>query len=156
MRWYLWLLIAGIPAAGHAADLAKPHYMSASDEKKWTEAVQNHRTEDGATVYQVLQFVAKLRPREFKFGNIGVGYNGATGAADSVGIDYWLGTKRLPNDALINLAYNVRETESGFAVTPFGWPFSQAMEKGSDAFLAAVDDEYEGQCIDQETHRKLC
>jgi hypothetical protein len=154
----MWALIAItlLSVNTNAQTLAKPKALPAQEERKWVNAVKTHKTDDGASVLEVLQFVQHMRPREFKFGAIEVGYNGATGLPDVVGVDYWLGSKRLPGDAYVNLGFDVRKTESSFDIKPVGWPFSLALQKGRDAFLAAVDEEYEGECIDPETKRHTC
>jgi hypothetical protein len=66
------------------------------------------KIDDGATVIQVLRFVQKLRPGKFEFGSVFIGYNRATGVADAVGIDYWLGMKRLPDDAICKRSSQTR------------------------------------------------
>jgi hypothetical protein len=154
----MWALIAItlLPANTNAETLAKPKALSSQEEREWVNAVKTHKTDDGASVLEVLRFVQHMRPREFKFGAIEVGYNGATGLPDVVGVDYWLGLKSLPDDAYVNLGFDVQKTKSGFDIKPVGWPFSQALQKGRDAFLAAVDEEYEGECIDPETKRHTC
>jgi hypothetical protein len=84
-------------------DHANPKVLPSREERHWIDAVKNHRTMDGATVLQVLQYAEQLRPSEFKFEFNGVGYNGATGAPDGVSISYWIGAKRLKDDYFVDL-----------------------------------------------------
>lgn len=139
-----------------AQNVAKAKTLSPQDELKWINAVERHKTDDGAAVLAVLQFVQHVRPTEIKFGNFDVAYNGATGLPEAVVISYWLGMKRLPDDGYINLSFNVNTSSPGLDIKPTAWPFSSALQKGRDAFLAAVDEEYEDECIDAETKRHLC
>ena len=132
----------------------KPHLLSQAEERAWIRAVRSHKTGDGATVEQVLRIAEKMRPREFKAGALEIGYNGATGDPEAVGIDYWIGAKRLKGDALINLGYSVRKAGGGLEPRPFSWPISQALERGRDAFLLAVDEAYSIECVNPETQRK--
>jgi len=47
-------------------------------------------------------------------------------------------------------------SHEGFDIKPGGYAISLALQKGRDAFLAAVDEEYEDECIDPETKRQTC
>ena len=98
------VLVALVSLSGARAQNTQPkmHLLSPTEERKWVNAVKTHRTEDGATVEEVLRFAEKMRPKEFKSGQMGVGYNGGSGEPDSVGIDYWIGAKRLKDDAIVN------------------------------------------------------
>ena len=151
------LVIAVFAGAAHAdMEFAKPKSLPDAEEQRWVDAVKSRKTDDGATVLEVLQFVAEMRPREFKFGNIGVGYDGETGEPDIVGIDYWIGLKRLPDDQIVNLGYEVQRKGSSFDIEPIGWPVSIALDHGRDAFLDAIDEEYEALCVGPGTRRKTC
>jgi hypothetical protein len=153
----LGLAFALMSGNTNAEPMAKPKALSAREEGEWVNAVKSHKTDDdGATVLEVLQFVQRLRPKEFKIGAIEVGYNGATGLPDVVGVDYWIGLKRLQDDAYVNLGFDVKKSKAGFDIKPFTWPLSLALQKGRDAFLAAVDEEYQGECIDPDTKKRSC
>jgi hypothetical protein len=152
----LFLIVAFAEMADAQGDFAKPKTLPAAEEQRWVETVKSHKTDDGATVLEVLQFVAQMRPREFKFGEIEVGYNGATGEPDAVVIGYWIGLKRLPDDQIVNLGYDVHRRASGFDIKPIGWPISIALEHGRDAFLDAVGEEYEFLCVEPDARRKTC
>lgn len=146
-----------------AGDLAKPKLLPAREEKLWVGAVMSHKTFDGATVLQVLQYTEKLRPEKFKFVVSGVGYNGATGEPDYVVINYWLGAKRLPDDEYVDLGYEVKRVGPNLIVSMPGNPDApevettgKALEAGRDSFLLYIDKSYEESCIDPETKAKLC
>ncbi|MDN7877214.1 hypothetical protein [Burkholderia aenigmatica] len=129
--------------------------LPAATEDNWIQAVKRHRTKDGATVAEVLAYAEKMRPRIFKAGRFDVGYNGATGAASSVSIGYWIGSKRAPDDAFVDL---------GYSMSPDGrvMPVSRdehtatALENGRKAFLRAVDDAYRDTCLSDPDHPPAC
>lgn len=134
-------------AAGSLSALDRPKLklLSKTAEAQWIAKVKHHKTHDGATVAEVLAYAEKMRPKQFKTGEIGVGYGGATGEPSGVYIGYWLGAKRLDGDSYVDL---------GYEMTPDGQikPVSNdevmttALEGGRTAFLHAVDDAYTLNC----------
>lgn len=124
---------------------AKPKALSPAVEAKWISTVKHHKTHDGATVAEVLAYAAKLRPGKFKVGEIGVGYNGATGEPDTVYIGYWIGAKRLPDDAFADLGYAMTR-DGQVKPVPSEKAMTTALEGGRDSFLQAVDDAYTADC----------
>ncbi len=64
----------------------KANGLPGAEEKKWIEAVKHHETADGATVWQVLEHVQKMRPKKFKIGVAEAVYDGGSGEPDGVGI----------------------------------------------------------------------
>jgi len=83
----------------------------------------------------------KMRPREFKAGRFEIAYNGATGAAESVAIAYWIGSKRLPDDAFADLGYRM-SPDGKVLATPSEQATSAALESGRATFLRAIDETY--------------
>ena len=158
VRILIWTLavLTLLTIETNAQTPAKLKALSRREETQWINAVENYKSNDGASFLEVLQFVQRLRSREFRFGSIGVGYNGFTGLPDSVGIDYWIGLKRLRGDAYVDLGFDVQKTATGFDIKPGSSPLSLALQEGRDALLAAVDEEYAGECIDAETKRHIC
>ncbi|BCZ85528.1 hypothetical protein PTKU64_92030 (plasmid) [Paraburkholderia terrae] len=133
----------------------KPKVLAPAVEAKWIESVKTHRTKDGATVAEVLAFAQKMRPREFKAGRFDVGYNGATGAAESVAIEYWIGSKRLPDDAFADLGYHM-SPDGKVLATPSEEATSAALEGGRAAFLRAIDETYHETCRPDQAEAPLC
>jgi hypothetical protein len=153
-------------AAKHPAQAGPPQgwkarELSQADEKKWIEAVKQRKTADGATVWQVLQYAEKMRPKKFKAGVIEVGYDGGSGDPDGVGIGYWIGMKRLEGDSFTDLWYDIK-TEKGIVnATPrqnknTSETIINAMELGRDNFLIYIDKMYIETCVDLDTKQKLC
>jgi hypothetical protein len=153
--------VAAASAALVGAEIAKPKVLPPGEEARWIEAVKHHPTLDGATVLQVLQYAQKMRPEKFKFEFSGVGYDGASGEPDSVGVNYWIGAKRLRDDSFVDLAYGVERVGQNLKVSE---PNSanlrdttvHALESGRDSFLLYIDKMYNETCIDLETRAKLC
>lgn len=128
-----------------ASALPKLKVLPAAVEAKWIQAVKQHRTKDGATVSDVLAYAEKMRPHKFKAGRFDVGYNGATGAPVSVGIGYWIGAKRLPDDAFVDLGYPM-SADGRVMTPPSEEATSAALEGGRETFLRAVDETYRETC----------
>lgn len=128
-----------------AEDRPKLKVLPKAIEAQWIDTVKHHRTQDGATVAEVLAYVQKMRPSEFKTGSFDVGYNGADGEASGVYIGYWLGAKRLPGDSYVDLGYDM--TPDG-QVKPVSSDevMTTALEGGRDRFLQAVDEAYTLDC----------
>lgn len=145
MKRFFCFFLLFITSAAFADTLAKPKVLPKAAEARWIAAVKNHKTKDGSTVSDVLAYVTRLRPGKFKAARFEVGYNGATGKADAVAINYWLGTKRSPGDAFVDLGY---EMTSDGRVLPPGKDedMASALEMGKENFLRAVDDAYRLQC----------
>lgn len=129
--------------------------LPAATEANWIQAVRQHRTKDGATVAEVLSYAEKMRPRIFKAGRFEVGYNGATGVASSVSIGYWIGTKRAPDDAFVDLGYSISPDGRVMPVPPDAHT-ATALENGRKAFLRAVDDAYRDTCVSDPDHPPAC
>lgn len=127
------------------AQTIKPKALSPAAEAKWVSTIKHHKTRDGATVDQVLAYAAKMRPAKFKVSEIGVGYNGATGEPDTVYIGYWIGAKRLPDDAYADLGYAMTRDGQVKSV-PSAEVMTTALEGGRDTFLQAVDNAYTMDC----------
>lgn len=161
MRLAHLLLFSAVASGAIADPLTKIKALPNDEEKHWVTAVKDRATGDGATVSQVLSFVQKLRPREFKVGDITVGYNGGSGTPESVLICYWIGMKRLPDDAYCNIGYDVKSDGKNLTVSvpknEVGIELGvEALERGRDAFLAYIDGMYQDTCLDAETHKKIC
>src|SRR4051794_29982258 len=95
------LLVTGLACVcvvSFAAAEWKAKVLPKDEEARWVDAVKEHKTLEGTTVSEVLQFVEKLRPRELKVGEIAAGYN-TTGNPGGVTVCFWIGLKRLPDDA---------------------------------------------------------
>ncbi|TCW84118.1 hypothetical protein C5O80_13665 [Burkholderia sp. SRS-46] len=140
---------------GFAAAFTKPKILSPSVEAKWIANVKHHRTKDGRTVEDILAYAEKMRPRKFKAGKFDVAYNGATGAADTVAIGYWIGLKRSPDDAFVDLGYPMSPTGQVMAVPPEE-VLTTALENGRDTFLRAVDDAYRMDCLSDPDGSPTC
>jgi hypothetical protein len=139
----------------------KAHELSPAEEKRWIDAVKNHKTSDGATVMEVLKYAEQMRPRRFKLGTIDVGYGGATGEPDGVGIGYFIGMKRLDGDSYTDLWYDIKLNGKEISVIVPKNPVTDdtpinSLEGGRDSFLLKIDQLYKDDCIDFETHAKLC
>ncbi|MGZ9724260.1 hypothetical protein [Rhizobium miluonense] len=153
--------LIGISAIAIGSELAKPKLLAAKEEKRWVSAVESHQTMDGATVLQVLQHAAKLRPTKFKFELNDVGYNGESGEPVGVGISYWIGAKRLKDDYYVDLFYDIEPDGANLKVVVPQTQFTQdtiieALEGGRDSFLLYIDKMYTTECIAPETKAKLC
>lgn len=139
----------------------KPQTLSDAEEKKWIDAVKLHKTSDGASVIQVLQSAEKMRPKKFKVGSIDVGYDGGDGKPDGVGIGYWIGAKRLPDDQFIDLWYEIERDGSRVTAVPRKNKYTSdtivnAVEGGRDSLLAYIDKMYQDTCVDPNTKEKSC
>jgi hypothetical protein len=128
-----------------AATYPKLKVLPSAMEAKWIQSVKHHRTKDGSTVSEVLAYAERMRPRKFKAGRFEVGYNGATGSAETVGIGYWIGAKRSPDDAFVDLGYHMSSAGQVMPV-PNDEAFASALEGGRDTFLRAVDETYRETC----------
>jgi hypothetical protein len=60
----------------------KPAVLKPNEEIKWIANVKGRQTADGFSVRDVLAYVERVRPRQFKVAKIDIGYNGATGKPD--------------------------------------------------------------------------
>jgi hypothetical protein len=137
----------------------KAHELSPAEEKRWIDAVKNHKTSDGATVMEVLKYAEKMRPKRFKLAEIQIGYN-YSGEPDEVMISYFIGMKRLDGDDY-TIGYEIKRNGKEIELsvpknsvtddTPIN-----ALEGGRDSFLLKIDQLYKDDCIDFETHAKLC
>jgi hypothetical protein len=138
----------------------KAHALSSAEEKLWLDAVKTRKTNDGATVMEVLKYAEQMRPKRFKLGTIEVGYNGASGEPDAVMIGYFIGMKRLPGDEY-SFGYDIKRNGKEIEVIVTKNPITDdtilnALEGGRDSFLVKIDKDYKDTCIDFETHEKLC
>lgn len=155
--------VLGLVSIAQANDLAltKAKILQPLEEKLWIEAVNNHKTADGATVQQVLNYAAKLRPDIFQFASPEVSYDGETGEPDGAGIGYWIGLKRLPDDRYIDMYYDIarkaQHIEVSAPINPYIYgTIINALEDGRDSFLLYIDGMYRETCFDLETKAKLC
>jgi hypothetical protein len=93
---------------------------------------------------------------------IEVGYNCEAGNPSYVGIGFWIGMKRLPDDVFIGLGYDVSTSDLRIKLSvpenpmPSVKSITEALDRGRDAFLSYIDDDYESTCVDEGTKRKLC
>ena len=78
--------------AGSSIAQARAEYLT-TEEAAWIEAVRTHKTKDGTTVEDVLQYVSTKRPRKFTRGVYMIRYNHQNKPA-GVRIHYWIGLKR--------------------------------------------------------------
>ena len=106
-----------------------------------------------------MRYAEKLRPKEFKVGDFGAAYNGATGEPDAVAIDFWIGAKREAGDAF-SILFEVKDKEGKVVVedpkTKYGGTAAEATASGRDGLLLFIDEQYRENCIDNETDAKLC
>lgn len=155
-------LIVALTSPSHAEDQGrwKAEKMTPGEERAWISALKSHRTRDGSTVLEALRFAEQMRPKAFKVRTFDVGYNGATGAADSVGVGYFIGLKRTPGDQFSafflarrtdgKLSLSVAKNDSGIQTA------AEAIESGRDGLLRFIDEEYELNCLDAQSRRPLC
>lgn len=134
------------------------HELSPAEEKRWIETVKTHKTRDGATVMGVLKYAEQMRPTRFKLGPIDVVYGGDDGEPDGVAIDYFIGMKRLKDDAFSIIFEIIRKGKEIEIHIPWerGYDNVTALETGRDAFLRMIDEVYGEECIDIKTNEKLC
>lgn len=140
-----------IPARGEAP----PHLLSQDESRAWISAVSSHRTDDGATVQQVLDYTQKLRPSEFKFGKYEIIYDQVTGNPQYVAVEWWIGLMRLPDDLAVNAFYRVKKVSGHLKAFPAGNMGDIALERGRYQFLGWIDDIYDAICV-RYTVRKSC
>jgi hypothetical protein len=138
-----------------ALDRPKLKLLPKAIENQWINAVKHHKTNDGATVAEVLVYAEKMRAKEFKVGDIGVSYGGATGEPSGVYIGYWLGNKRLQGDSYVDLGYEmtldgrIKPVEQDDVMT-------SALERGRIPFLKAIDDAYTLNCRPDPAEKPDC
>jgi hypothetical protein len=155
--------VAAVPAAAEpGTSLAqKQQPFSPAEEKRIVQAAKAQVTADGATVLQVLQHAAKMRPNEFKLASVEMMYSEV--GQPSVGVCYWMGSKRLPGDQYCDIGYTISADHKTLS-PEFGDAPSEvraqmtvtAVMQGRDAFLKSVDEHYETDCIDYYTKNKTC
>ncbi|MDN7465752.1 hypothetical protein [Burkholderia gladioli] len=139
---------------------AKAKELSSDMAIAWVRAVDSRKTEDGSTVSQVLAYVQAKRPSRFKYraltGGDDIGYSGATGEPSSVSITYWIGSKRGEGDSYVDLGYDM--TPQGQVIDPSmkTTPAILALEGGKQSFLKWLDNAYDEDCRDMETHKLTC
>lgn len=139
----------------------KAKELSQADEKKWIESVKQRETADGATVWEVLQYAEKMRPKKFKAGAIEIGYDGGSGNPDGVGIGYWIGMKRLEGDSFTDLWYDIKTEKDKVKAVPrqnkcTSEIIINALELCRDDFLIYIDKMYIESCVDLDTKQKIC
>ena len=135
--------------------------LSDAEEKEWIDAVKMRKTNDGATIIQVLQFAEKMRRKKFKIASFDIGYSGKDGKPDGVRIGYWIGEKRLSGDEFADLWYDIERNGAVIAALPRKnkWTTDtivDALEGGRGAFLAYIDKMYLDTCVDPDTKGKTC
>ena len=93
---------------------------------------QDSKMADGSTVGQVLEFVATMRPRVFKLQEISVGY-GASGSPGGMTVCYWVGQKRLDDDAYCDIAFRINVSgHDVVAIWPIAFSVRRAVSDQSD------------------------
>jgi hypothetical protein len=140
--------------AGSSIAQARAEYLT-TEEAAWIEAVRTHKTKDGTTVEDVLQYVSTMRPGKFTRGVYMIRYNHQNKPA-GVRIDYWIGLKREVDDTFFDLGYTGHKTRKGFVLRPVDSLASEALDAGRDAFLREMDEDYDRFCIDVLTHKTRC
>lgn len=145
------LLTAGI------ADKPVIHELPPAEAQRWIEAAKAEKTEDGATVLEVLEYAQRELPATFKFGKFEIGYGRTDGEPDAVTVETWIGSKLAPADAT-NIMIPVRRSGSALTVRipKVAGPFLGGLRKGRKALIGAINQEYQDLCIDQATRAKLC
>jgi len=155
-------LIIAVPSFSGAEDRSrwKAEKLAPIEQRQWIAALKAHRTRDGSTVLEALRFVEQMRPRAFKIGAFDIGYNGASGLADSVGVGYYIGLKRAPVDEFSayflvrradgKISLSLVNNDSGFQTA------AEAIEGGRDGLLRFVDEEYGRHCLDAQTRQPIC
>ncbi|MGZ9709249.1 hypothetical protein ACXX82_00210 [Glaciimonas sp. GNP009] len=133
--------------------------MDPTAEKMLIDAAKNLKTKDGATVVQVIQHVEKLRPKEFKSAGFEMLYTN-TGQPKSIGVCYWIGSKRLDDDQFCDISFSI----NGLSVTPEILNVSPEEQseltivqlmKGRDVFLDNIDKMYALTCVEYDK-KKSC
>jgi hypothetical protein len=127
--------------------------LSTQEQKIWIDEVLTHRTQDGTIVQDVLAFAQTRRSDNFKVSSI---LAGNQGSRYSVVILYWIGKERVKFKDLTDLGFNDTKGWFGNGITPFETPISQALQRGRDSFLTAVDDVYRQRCVDPATREQRC
>jgi hypothetical protein len=139
----------------------KEQPLSAKDEKALIHAAENQVTPDGATVLQVIQHAEKMRPKEFKAGPFEILYT-SEGKPTSVGVCYWIGSKRLEGDKYCDISFSFSPDHKSFK--PEIGSVSKELQQetavvkllqGRDVFLKAVDDFYTEACVGPDK-KKTC
>ncbi|MBB5606946.1 MULTISPECIES: hypothetical protein [unclassified Janthinobacterium] len=140
----------------------KAQPLSPGEEKRLIKAAQSQKTDDGATVLQVLQHAEKMRPRKFKLAGFDIFYQ-HDGKPSSVGICYWIGSHRLDDDKYCDIGYTISadhqtlKADVGLVTPEEELELSVSkLNRGRDRFLKEVDERYENECIDYDTKKKLC
>jgi hypothetical protein len=148
-------------ARPHAAPSFKINVVSAAEEQTWIDAVKTRRLSDDSTVWEALQFAEKMRPSEFKVGPFDVGH-GVDGEPGYVGIRYWIGAKRLLEDAFEDLGYVVRQGARPEVSVPVGAAIPEGklvmrrLQAGRDDFLRYIDEKYKQNCMGGPDKDKIC
>jgi hypothetical protein len=117
----------------------KVRTLSGAEAARWVSALENTRTKDGSTVLDVLTYAMIQSP--FRFFDIGVGYNGASGLPTSVGVEYWLsvGTNSPSTDSH-GLGFAVQLDGERLTFSPdLNDELGVAVMEGKAAFLRAIE-----------------
>jgi hypothetical protein len=145
----IWILF--LPPAPNVTITGK--ILSPQEQKIWIDQILMHQTKDGATVRDVLAQAQVQRPEKFKVSSMVVANRDST---YSIVILYWIGKEREKYKDLTDLGFAKTAGWFGNHLTPFETPVSQALERGRDSFLTAVDDIYRQRCVDLTTHEQRC
>jgi hypothetical protein len=137
------LLAISVPVLD-AQDRPKINALPPAVEAQWVKNVKNHKTQDGATVWEVMTYVQKMRPKEFKIGTFEVCYD-YTGKPVTVCIGYWIGAKRLDGDSFVDLGYDMTP-DGKVKPVPSNEQTATALEGGRDTFLQYIDEDYKDTC----------
>jgi hypothetical protein len=139
----------------------KAQPLNPDEEKKLIQAAQNQVTKDGATVLQVLRYVEKMRPKEFKIASFEVLYSW-NGKPNNVGICYWIGAKRLDEDQYCDIAFSFSPDHKLFkpevgSATEDQQQYLTVINllKGRDVFLRNIDEFYQQTCVELDK-KKTC
>lgn len=153
--------IAAENAALNTPQSNKKPPLSDMEEKELIKKVESQMTADGASVLDVLRYVEKMRPEEFKISEKSVLYSDS--GEPSVNFCYWIGAKRLEGDQYCDIAFETSPDGASFRpVVGIASPEEQAelttvkLMKGRDMFLASIDMFYEENCVSDDQESKFC
>lgn len=134
-----------------------PKLLSADQEKSIVELVKSHRTSDGFTVSDVLQYAETQLPEKFKVAKYDIFYTQA-GNPSLVGICYWLGDRRLEDELVCDLDYTMSSDYRTVApdTSDTAKEATKALQNGKATFVAFMQKAYNEQCVDPATGKKGC
>lgn len=142
---YLLAAFAALLASALANSAAKIVPLPSAEERQWIGAVKARKTADNRTVAEVLALVEKRAHGRFKVASYDVMYDWK-GQPSSVAISYWIGTKRSRDLAFSDIDYPMNRTGTIAKISFSDRPTLEALEKGADAMLAEVEQQYRMAC----------